>query len=71
MPPRLFAWIGWGAFLAALFDAVENIGLWNSLLGHAQSAWPAVSFWCATIKFGLILLWILYGLAGWLWPKKK
>jgi hypothetical protein len=68
---KLGAWIGWGALAAPLFDAIENIGLWNSLLGHAQSAWPAVSFWCATAKFALILLGILYGLIGWLWPKKK
>ena len=68
---KLGAWIGWGAFTAAIFDAVENIGLWNSLLGHAQSAWPAVSFWCACFKFGLIILGIFYGLVGWLWPKKK
>ncbi len=67
---KLGAWIGWGALAAPLFDAVENIGLWSSLLGHAQSAWPAVSFWCATAKFALILLGILYGLVGWFWPKK-
>ena len=68
---KLGAWLGWGAFLAALFDAVENIGLWNSLLGNVNSAWPLISFWCASFKFGLILLGILYGLIGWLWPKKK
>jgi hypothetical protein len=66
---KLGAWLGWGAFAAAIFDSVENIGLWNSLLGHSQSAWPAVSFWCACFKFGLLILGILYGLAGWLWPK--
>ena len=68
---KIGAWIGWGAFLAAIFDAVENIGLWNSLLGNVNSAWPAVSFWCATFKFGLILLGIAYGLIGWILPKKK
>jgi hypothetical protein len=67
---KLGAWFGWGAFAAPLFDAVENIGLWNSLLGHVNSAWPVVSFWCATFKFALILLGIFYGLIGWLWPKK-
>jgi hypothetical protein len=68
---KLGAWIGWGTFAAALFDAVENIGLWNSLLGGFNSAWPAVSFWCASFKFALILLGIFYGLVGWLWPKKR
>ncbi|MEW6092856.1 MAG: hypothetical protein AB1531_02715 [Chloroflexota bacterium] len=68
---RLGAWFGWGAFVAAGLDAVENIGLWNILLGNVDSAWPVISFWCASFKFGLILLGILYGLAGWFWPKKK
>ncbi len=67
---RLGTWLGWGAFLAALLDAVENIGLWNILLGSVNSSWPVISFWCASFKFGLILLGILYGLAGWLWSKK-
>ena len=68
---RIGAWLGWGAFLAAIFDAVENIGLWNSLLGNVNSLWPGVSFWCATFKFALILLGITYGLIGWILPKKK
>ena len=67
---NLGAWMGYCSFAAAIFDGVENIGLWNSLLGHAESVWPAISFWCATVKFSVILLGILYGLIGWLWPKK-
>ncbi|MBI4732705.1 MAG: hypothetical protein HY781_11405 [Chloroflexi bacterium] len=67
---KLGAWLGWGTILAAVFDAVENIGLWNILLGNVNSTWPEVSFWCASLKFGLILLGMLYGLVGWLWPKK-
>jgi hypothetical protein len=65
------AWLGWGAFLAAIFDAVENIGLRNSLLGPVGATWTQVSYWCATFKFALILLGILYGLAGWVWPRKR
>jgi hypothetical protein len=67
---KLGAWFGWGAFAATIFDAIENIGLWNSLLGHVNSTWPAISFWSACFKFGLILVGILYGLIGWFWPKK-
>ncbi len=65
------AWLGWGVFLAAIFDALENIGLWHSLLGPVSSLWPAVSFWCATFRFTLILLGIVYGLIGWILPEKK
>jgi hypothetical protein len=68
---RIGAWLGWGAFLAALFDALENIGLWNSLLGNVNSLWPMISFWCATFKFALILLGIAYGIIGCILPKKK
>ena len=66
----LGAWLGWGVFMAALFDAIENIGLWNSLLGNFNSSWPEVSFWCAVSKFALILLGIAYGLIGWILPRK-
>jgi hypothetical protein len=64
------AWLGWGVILASVFDAIENIGLWQSLLGPAAAPWPAVSFWCATLKFTLILLGIAYGLTGWILPRK-
>jgi hypothetical protein len=65
------AWLGGGLFLAALLDAIENIGLWNSLLGNYNSIWPQVSFWCASFKFALILLGIVYGLIGWIIPRSK
>ncbi|MDP2976489.1 MAG: hypothetical protein Q8N45_09815 [Anaerolineales bacterium] len=68
---KIGAWLGWGLFAAAIFDAVENIALWNVLLGAANSAWPLLSYWCALFKFGLILLGIAYALAGWVWPKHK
>lgn len=68
---RIGTWLGWGVFLAALCDAVENIGLWNSLLGNFNSAWPGISFWCAVFKFALLLLGIGYALVGWILPKKK
>ena len=65
------AWLGWGVFLAAIFDALENIGLWHSLLGSVNAPWPAVSFLCAVFKFTLILLGIAFGLIGWILPKKE
>ena len=64
------AWFGWGIFLAASLDALENIGLWHSLLGPVAAPWSAVSFWFAILKFVLILLGISYGLIGWILPKK-
>jgi len=67
----LCTWLGWGVFLAAALDAVENIALWHSLLGPVSAPWPAISFWCASFKFGLILLGIACGLIGWFLPKKN
>jgi hypothetical protein len=40
----LGAWFGWGSFLAGIFDVVENINLWNLLLGDVNHIWPQVSF---------------------------
>jgi hypothetical protein len=57
--------IGWGAYLATVFDAVENIALFSILNGNI-GANPPIAFWCASIKFGLLLAGLVYGLAGWL-----
>lgn len=62
--------VGWGAFGAALFDAAENIALFSIILGGATDLLAAVTFWCASLKFGLIVLGLAYSLVGWLLPKK-
>ncbi len=62
--------LGWGAFAATGFDAAGNIALFSILLNGADSTAPQVAFWCASIKFGLILLGLGYGLVGWLLPQK-
>lgn len=59
---------GYGAFVAALFDAVENFALWRVLLGAAESTYPAIAAYCATIKFSLLFLGLIYCLVG-LLPK--
>lgn len=64
-------WISWGTILAAVMDSIENIALWNLLIGKTGSYLPQVAAWCATIKFFFILLGILYGLAGWILPRKR
>ena len=57
---------GYGAFVAALFDAVENFALWQALLGAFESGYPAVAAFCATIKFGLLIFGLVVGLLGWI-----
>jgi hypothetical protein len=54
---------------AALFDAVENLGLVLLLLGKASAAWPAIAAWAAGFKFfliGLGLAFSVYGAFAWL-----
>jgi hypothetical protein len=65
------AWVGWGAFVAALFDSAENICLFNLLLGNNGTNFAGMAAFYATLKFGLILLGIGYALIGWLWMKAK
>jgi hypothetical protein len=67
----LGAWLGWGAYVAALFDAVENYALVRMLvLNEVQTPYPELAAFCATVKFGLLLLGLVYALTGWVWPKR-
>lgn len=58
------AWMGWGVFAAALFDAVENYALWQVLTGGAFSPFPQTAALCATIKFILLIAGLVTALAG-------
>jgi hypothetical protein len=62
--------MAWGALFATGFDAVENLSLFYILLHGANSLAPQVAFWCAAIKFALLLAGLLYALAGWLFRQK-
>jgi len=60
--------LGWllarGAWLAAFLDAIENVGLIVMLLGRVAAPWPQLSAFCASIKFGLLALGLVYLLIG-------
>lgn len=62
--------LAWGALLATGFDTVENMFLFHILQNGAISPAPQVAFWCAAIKFVLLLAGVLYALFGWLFRKK-
>jgi len=68
---RAGAWLGWGVFLAAILDAVENFALLRLLLGDLSAGWPPLAFWCASGKFALLILGLVFALAGWLLPKRS
>ena len=68
---RLGSWLGWGAYAAALFDAVENYSLARMLLmNQVWSPYPEVAAFSATVKFRLLSLGLVYALVGWAWPKR-
>ena len=56
--------LAWGLWIAAVSDATENLALFTELLGNNVAPWPQVAQICATIKFGLILLGLLYVVVG-------
>lgn len=61
---------GYGAFAAALFDAAENYALLQILLNKIYSPYPEIAYYCASLKFVLLIFGLLYILGGWLLPKK-
>lgn len=56
--------LAWAMWLAALFDALENIALLVVLHGQPQSPWPQIAHWSAIQKFTLILIGLVYVLFG-------
>ncbi len=56
--------MAWGVWLAALLDGIENYSLWRLLSGPVSDPWPKIARWCATIKFILITIAMIYGIAG-------
>lgn len=57
---------GYGAFAAAISDAVENYALFQVLAGRVFSPYPEIAFYCASVKFGLLIFGLVYALAAWL-----
>jgi hypothetical protein len=47
------AWLQW---LAAGLDAVENYGLFRMLVDVPVDPWPQVAWWCAAVKFALVII---------------
>jgi hypothetical protein len=56
--------LAWGLWIAALCDATENLALLTELFGNNVAPYPQVAQICAVIKFGLIVLGLLYVVVG-------
>lgn len=47
-------------FFTAIFDAIENVGLIQLLLGNIDQFWTSLAYYFASIKFVLIITGIAY-----------
>lgn len=56
--------LAWEAIFAGGLDAIENAALIQVLLGATDPVWPQLARWMALPKFALVLLCLLYLLAG-------
>lgn len=52
--------MAWAVWVAALFDAVENVAMFTSLLGSPSSTTALVAGVCATVKFALLVAAIVF-----------
>ena len=56
--------LAWGQWLAVALDAIENVALTALLFGSLQSPWPEIARWCATFKFALVFVGLIYTFLG-------
>jgi hypothetical protein len=69
---KLGIYATYGVFAGAVFDILENILQAQQLLkGTVTAPLTVLTGICASLKFGLLALGILYVLVGWLLPKNR
>jgi hypothetical protein len=56
--------LAWLTVLAAIFDAVENVALLVQLYKKPRTPWPAVAFLCASAKFALLIVVVVFVFVG-------
>ena len=59
--------LAWLPLLAGLLDYVENFAMYRMLSGFTGELLPRLSWWCATMKFVIILSLLAWGLFGAAW----
>jgi hypothetical protein len=52
--------LAWAMFAAAALDMIENVALWQLLLGSMNAHGPRLATTCAILKFGIILAGVGY-----------
>jgi hypothetical protein len=69
---KLGIYATYGVFIGAVFDVLENILQAQQFLnGIVTAPVTVLTGICASLKFGLLGLGLLYGLLGWLLPKTR
>ena len=53
-------WIAWAQPMAALLDSIENAALYALLVGSQNGQLPQIAWWCAAVKFAIVILGLLY-----------
>jgi hypothetical protein len=61
---RLGVMLSWLVPVAGILDAVENYALIRMLIAGPSDLWAGVSWWCATPKFILVGLGLVFALVG-------
>jgi len=61
---RLGVLLAWLVLAAGVLDAVENYALIQMLLTGPSDLWAQLAWWCATPKFALVGLGLVFALAG-------
>lgn len=56
--------LAWGQWLAALLDAIENVGLIQILFGSSAHIWAPAARLCAVAKFAIIITGLTYAFLG-------
>lgn len=51
--------LAWAQWLAAALDAIENYALFTMLAQVPAEPWPQIAWWCAALKFALIIAGLL------------
>lgn len=62
-PAATASLLGWGAYLAAGCDALENLALFSLLTG-AAGLQASIAFTCAVLKFGLLFAGLAFALTA-------
>lgn len=59
---KLGIWLSRAMILAGVADAVENYAMLQLFWGEQSQGWVSLAYYCASLKFGIVIAAIVYGL---------